>query len=219
MPLPNGRNCSMRFKTALAVLPVAAGLVALGAEVMSPANAQTGKGWTVLVDGKTMSDALTPTGEVNWRIEGGALVGDKGKGGHLVTKEKYKDFELVVEFHAMSDTNSGIFFRCADPKRIGAVSCYEANIWDTRKDTTYGTGAIVNFAEVNPMPKAGGKWNTMRIVAKGRDISVWLNGRRTVKLRNGMFEEAGHITLQYGGPGPNGGGGPIKFRKAQIRPL
>jgi hypothetical protein len=27
----------------------------------------------------------------------------------------------------------------------------------------YGTGAIVYHAEVNPMPKAGGKWSTMEI--------------------------------------------------------
>ncbi len=33
---------------------------------------------------------------------------------------------------------------------------------------TYGTGSIVYIAEVDPMPKAGGKWNTMEISAKGR---------------------------------------------------
>ena len=119
----------------------------------------------------------------------------------------------------MADTNSGIFIRCTDPKKIGAKDCYEVNIWDTRKYPSYGTGAIVNFSEVKPMPKAGGKWNTMIITAKGRDITVSLNGRQTVKLRNGMFEDAGHFTLQYGGPGPNGGGGPIKWRKVSIKPL
>jgi hypothetical protein len=35
-------------------------------------------------------------------------------------------------------------------------SCYEVNIFDQRKDPTYGTGGIVHFVEVNPMPKAGG---------------------------------------------------------------
>jgi len=28
--------------------------------------------------------------------------------------------------------------------------------FDQRKDPTYGTGGIVHFVEVNPMPKAGG---------------------------------------------------------------
>jgi hypothetical protein len=41
------------------------------------------------------------------------------------------------------------------------------NIYDQRPDPSYGTGAIVNFAKVEPMPKAGGKWNTYEITAKG----------------------------------------------------
>jgi hypothetical protein len=61
------------------------------------------------------------------------------------------------------------------------------------------------------MPKAGGKWNTYEITAKGRDITAVLNGQETVKLRNGMFAE-GPFTLQYGS-------GVIKFRKVAIKPL
>ena len=75
------------------------------------------------------------------------------------------------------------------PKKIGDKSCYEVNIFDQRKDPTYGTGAIVDFAEVNPMPKAGGKWNTFEITAKGRQITVVLNGQKTVELHNGLFED------------------------------
>jgi hypothetical protein len=86
------------------------------------------------------------------------------------------------------------------------------NIFDQRKDPSYGTGAVVNFAEVNPMPKAGGKWNTFEITAKGRQITVTLNGQKTVDFRNGLLEQAGPITLQYGS-------GVIKFRKVAIKPL
>ena len=97
-----------------------------------------------------------------------------------------------------------------DP-RIGAKTCYEVNIFDQRKDPTYGTGSIVYFTEVNPMPKAGGKWNTFEITAKGRHITVMLNGQKTADLHNGMFEE-GPFTLQYGS-------GVIKFRKVAVKPL
>jgi hypothetical protein len=171
---------------------------------------QSGPGWITLVDGKTMGDWDT-VGEANWRLEDGALVADKGKAAHLVSKNKYKDFQVYAEFWASDDANSGIFIRCADPKKPGAKSCYEVNIFDQRKDPSYGTGAIVDFAEVDPMPKAGGKWNTFEITAKGRDISVMLNGQKTVQLRNGMFEE-GPLTLQYAS-------GVIKFRKVAIKPL
>jgi hypothetical protein len=186
----------------------------IGLFVTAPASAQSGPGWTQLFDGKTIGDQWDRVGETNWRVEDGAIVADKrtSKGpAHLVSKTKYKDFQVYVEFWASDDANSGIFLRCQDPKTITDKSCYEANIFDQRKDPTYGTGAIVRFVEVDPMPKAGGKWNVYEITAKGRDVTLVLNGKQTAKLRSEMFME-GPITLQHGG-------GVIKFRKVAIKPL
>jgi hypothetical protein len=178
-----------------------------------PTSAQSGDGWTVLLDGKNTT-GWDQVGETNWRSEDGAIVADKltSKGpAHLVSQKSYKDFVLHVEFWASDDANSGIYIRCQDPKNITDKSCYEANIFDQRKDPTYGTGGIVHFAEVNPMPKSGGKWNTYEITAKGRQITVVLNGEKTAELRSGLFAE-GPITLQHGA-------GTIKFRKVAIKPL
>ncbi|MCC6889467.1 MAG: DUF1080 domain-containing protein [Hyphomicrobiales bacterium] len=178
------------------------------------AHSQSGPGWVQVFDGKTL-DGWTPSNEnVNWRVEDGAIVADQSKaksGNHLVSKNAYKDHAIYVEFWVTPETNSGIFIRCDPKQQIGPKTCYEVNIWDTRPDPSYGTGAIVNFAEVSPMPKAGGKWNTMEINAKGRDITVSMNGQQTVSLRNGMFTE-GHFTLQYGS-------GVVKFRKVAVKPL
>jgi 3-keto-disaccharide hydrolase len=178
------------------------------------ANAQSGPGWTTLFDGKTIGDNWTKLGETNWRVEDGAIVADKRTSktpAYLLSKDKYKDFMLHIEFWASDDANSGIFLRCSDPAKVGDRTCYEANIFDQRKDPTYGTGAIVRYVEVNPMPKAGGKWNTYEITAKGRDITLVLNGKETAKLRNEMFVE-GPFGLQHGQ-------GVMKFRKVAIKPL
>lgn len=197
-------------------LALAMGLViaAFAAVQLAPqASGQTGPGWVTLVDGKTMGD-WDKVGESNWRVEDGALVADKRTSkdtAHLVTKTSYKDFQIHAEFWASDDANSGIFIRCIDPKKPGARTCYEVNIFDQRKDPTYGTGAIVYFSEVSPMPKAGGKWNTFEITAKGRLITVVLNGQKTVELHNGVFPE-GPFTLQHGE-------GVIKFRKVAVKPL
>ncbi|HVR17949.1 MAG TPA: DUF1080 domain-containing protein, partial [Candidatus Limnocylindrales bacterium] len=78
--------------------------------------------------------------DANWRAEDGAIVADKGKGGHLVSQNSYKDFQIRAEFWADHTTNSGIFFRISDPKTIGSKSAYEANIYDQRPDPEYGTG-------------------------------------------------------------------------------
>ncbi len=196
------------FAATLAAIAVAASALA-----PLPAAAQSGPGWTTLLDGTSL-DGWDQVGESNWRVEDGAVVADKLAGkapAHLVSKMPYKNFALHVEFWASDDANSGIYLRCADPKTITDRSCYEVNIFDKRPDPTYGTGAIVHYAEVDPMPKAGGQWNTFEIVADGRQITATMNGKKTAEVRNGLFSE-GPITLQHGA-------GTIKFRKVAIKPL
>ena len=190
-------------------------LATFAATYVAPdASGQTGPGWVSLFDGKTIGDEWDRVGETNWRIEDGAIVADKRTSkdtAHLVSKGKYKDFMVYAEFWASDDANSGIFVRCQDPTTITDRNCYEANIFDQRKDPTYGTGAIVRFAEVDPMPKAGGKWNTYEITVKGRDVILVLNGKETSRLRSELYMD-GHLTLQPGS-------GVIKFRKVAIKPL
>jgi hypothetical protein len=185
-----------------------------GLYAMPQAASQTGPGWESLFDGKTIGDQWMRVGETNWRVEDGAIVADKRTSkapAYLVTKNKYKDLQIYVESWASDDANSGIFVRCQDPANITDRSCYEVNIFDQRKDPTYGTGGIVHFVEVNPMAKAGGKWNTYEIIAKGRQITVVLNGKKTAELHNGLFSE-GSFALQHGE-------GVIKFRKIAVKPL
>src|SRR3954467_7013592 len=177
-------------------------------------------GWEALVDGEAGLENWNRVGDANWRVEGGAIVADAGKGGYLVSKESYQDFEIRAEFYAEAETNSGVYIRCSDPQKISAELCYEVNIWDIRPDPKYGTGAIVNVVAV-PVPlanKAGGKWNTYEITVKGQQMTVKLNGVETASGQDAKHA-AGPFALQYG-PGVQGvEGGPIKWRKVQIRPL
>jgi hypothetical protein len=182
-------------------------------------SGQGDAGWVTLLDGsnpKTL-DNWNRIGDANWRTEDGAIVADKGKGGHLLSKNSYKDFQIRAEFWADHTTNSGIFIRISDPKNIGAKTAYEVNIYDQRPGQEYGTGAIVNFATVSPMPKAGGKWNTYEITAKGSRLTVVLNGTKTVDIQHGQFPD-GPFSLQFGNREKEPGGA-IKWRKVQIRPL
>jgi len=176
--------------------------------------------WITLLDGsdpKTL-DNWNRIGDANWRAEDSAIVADKGKGGHLVSKNSYKDFQIRAEFWADPTTNSGIFFRISDPKSIGSKTGYEANIYDERPGSEYGTGAITNVAKVSPMPKAGGKWNIFEITARGSHLTLVLNGIKTVDIQHTQFTE-GPISLQFGNREKGAPGGPIKWRKVQIRTL
>ena len=172
------------------------------------AAAQAG-GFTTLFDGRNL-DNFDQTGNANWRIIDGAVQADRGNG-FLVSKQSYKDFIIRVEVWVDTPANSGVFIRAQNPQNIGANSAYECNIFDTRPDPSYGTGAIVNVAKVDPMPKAANNWNTMEIEARGPNMQITFNGKVTSKGSEGSKPQ-GRFALQYGG-------GLVKFRKVEIRTL
>ena len=188
--------------------------------VLALSGCATQQGWVTLIDGDKGLENWNRIGDANWRAEGGSIVADQGKGGYLVSKNSYKDFVIYAEFWAETDTNSGIFIRASDANKIGADNAYEVNIWDIRPDPIYGTGAIVDFAAV-PVPvvyKVGGKWNTYEISAKGAQMTVKLNGTVTVGLQDSKYA-SGPFALQFGAGVKGVAGGPIKWRKVEIRPL
>jgi Domain of Unknown Function (DUF1080) len=206
----------MKRRSAIAML--ALGFAALA---YSP-QASSETGWITLFDGKSL-DNFDKVGDANWRVEDGMIVADKGNG-FLVTKNEYTDYEIRAEFWVEADSNSGIFIRCTDAEKIGAEKCYEVNIWDARPDPSYGTGAIVNVAKVDPMPHAAGKWNTYDITAKGSTFTVVLNGQKTVDGVKDSKLPSGRVALQHGLGVKDANGVPndkgvVKFRKVEIKPL
>ncbi len=174
------------------------------------AQAQNSDGFTDLIDGVSLS-GWNIIGSANWVIGNGIVEGNKPSG-FLVSTKTYKNFVIKAEFYAESNTNSGIFIRCQDPNKVSQYTCYEINIWDTRPEQAYATGAIVDVAKVDPVPKAGGRWNTMEIVANGPNFKVMMNGEVTVANGQDSKYSEGPVALQSAG-------GVIKFRKLQIKPL
>jgi uncharacterized protein YceK len=180
-----------------------------GCQSMPTATAPTEAGWETLVGGAHLNE-WNAIGNANWRVQRGVLQAEIGTG-FLVSKKSYKDFQIKAEFWADDDANSGIFIRLSDPKVVTADNAYEVNIFDKRPDPSYGTGAIVNFSKISPMPKAGGRWSVYEITAKGDQLTVKLNGVVTADIKEGKFA-SGPIALQYAG-------GTIKFSKVWIKPL
>jgi len=178
-------------------------------------------GWVTLFDGKNL-DHFDKVGDANWRIEDGAAVADRGNG-FLVTKESYGDFQIRAEFWVGPDANSGIFIRATEPQKIDAKTAYEVNIWDDRPSKDYATGAIVDIAKVDPMPKSVGQWNVYEITAKGGTFTVVLNGQKTVEAKDSKHA-SGKIALQHGLGNKDALGvvndkGVVKFRKVEIKKL
>lgn len=178
-----------------------------------PAAGDAEGAWVTLLDASNMGD-WNRVGEANWTMVDDGLVATEKTGkdpAYLVSKETYKDFQIRAEVWVDTPANSGIFIRCADPQKISSKECYEVNIFDTRPDPSYGTGAIVNVAKVDPMPKAGEQWNTMEITARGPHLIVVFNGSKTVDVQDSKHA-SGPFALQYGA-------GVVKFKKVEIKQL
>ena len=165
--------------------------------------------WIVLFDGTDLEN-WTTTGEVNWNIDGNVVQADTGSG-MLVTRQRYGDFQLKLEFWADEKTNSGVFIRCSGTEDITPASCYEVNIFDTRPDQSFRTGAIVDVSPPASVINTEGRWNTYEIIAHGTHMKIILNGTTTVDAHDDRLGE-GHIALQYAAGG-------IKFRNVRIRDL
>lgn len=166
--------------------------------------------WRTVFDGRSLQ-GWTPLGGANWALKDGVAQADNGTMGFLVSDEDFGDVEIRAKFWVSKDANSGIFIRCADPKEITTANAYEVNIFDTRPDPTYGTGAIVGVAQVARLYKTGGRWNVMEIKAIGDRFTVAVNAQRTIEVKDGRHAR-GRISLQYGA-------GVVKFRKVQVRAI
>ena len=194
----------------------AIGMLVIALTVFGCAQYSPTQGWVTLIDGNTGLDNWNPTGSnANWRAAEGAIQADKSTGtgsSVLVSKKSFKDFELYAEFWAADDTNSGIYIRVMNPTNVStSTGAYEVQIWDRNPNPAYSTGSLVNVAAVNPIYKAGGRWNIYEIYAKGPQITVKLNGVVTVSAQDSRFPE-GRIGIQYNG-------GPIKVRKLLVKEL
>ncbi|MFM7698970.1 MAG: DUF1080 domain-containing protein [Limnohabitans sp.] len=167
---------------------------------------------TALINGKDLN-AWKLVGNANWRLQDGVVQAELGDG-FLITRNSFQNFHLVAEFWVDEEANSGIFFRCTDPLVINDKTAYEANIYDKRPDTNYGTGTIVGVAKslIQPNLKTGGQWNTYDITVVGTRMTLVLNGQTTVDTNDSTHTDAGPIALQYNK-------GVVKFRKLNIESL
>jgi hypothetical protein len=168
-------------------------------------------GFTPLFNGKDLS-GWKPTGNAKvWGAEDGVIFVTGGGGGWLMTDKEYGDFELRLEYKLPKMGNSGVCLRSplkGDPAYVGMeIQLIDDENWKGLKEWQH-TGSIYNVAaarKTNPRPI--GDWNTMRIVAKGRRVSIEHNGETLVdanlddykkdfERHPGLLRDKGHIGFQ-----------------------
>ena len=168
------------------------------------------EGWITLFDGSSLGN-FNRLGPADWQLIDNYVEGDGYKGSFLVTKDSYRDFELVLDFWPSSDANSGVFMRCEGPEAIANETCIELNIMDEHPKRSNATGSIINLAPPLVEIRTADQWNTFEITAKGPHVVIRLNGTLVVDYEDERFIE-GPIGFQNNG-------GLIRFRNIKIRPL
>jgi hypothetical protein len=194
-------------------------------------------GFVKLFNGKDLSGwQVNEGGKLDkWDAADGILFTKGSGGGWLMTEDEYTDFELLLEFKLPKAGNSGVALRSALKGQPHLDAGMEIQILDDpwyldEKNykpglkQTQRCGSI--YGVVPPSKEAlkpVGEWNKYRIVAKGRHISIELNGTTIVdanlddhkeqaKEHSGMLRTKGHIGLQSHD-------GRVEFRNIYVKPL
>jgi len=164
-------------------------------------------GWQLLFDGKSLDGwrgiGIETVPEGHWKIENGAIKkiasgdvptmpdGQPLKGGDLMTKKTYKDFELKFEWKISPGGNSGVKYNVDEEVSIKNGSShalgYEYQVLDDEKHSdnlnpTHRAASLYDLIEAKGKTlKPVGEYNTARIVFVGNHLEHWLSGKKVVE--------------------------------------
>ena len=191
--------------------------------------------WKDLFDGKTLKGWTQRNGTATYSVVDGTIKGVTAKGSpnsFLCTDKLYGDFELTFEVKVHNSLNSGVQIRSAThggPK--GRVNGPQVEIEASGKN---GAEAGYIYGEacggwMTPKDKLkkhthfkDGEWNSYRVVAKGPNIKVWINGEMISDLTDeAKFKShpKGFIGLQVHGIGKRDEKWDVQWRNLKIREL
>jgi hypothetical protein len=193
-------------------------------------------GWTADVPARDAD----PNGPPSFVVRDGKLVSLGRPHGHLLTNDRYRDYRLEVDYRfAGAAGNCGVLIHASTPRalykmfpksiEVQLMSGNAGDFWVIREDikvpdmetrrpraageqwgSTEGDARrILNLTDGSEKPL--GEWNHLVVEARGRSITVWLNG----DLVNNGFDATvgeGRIALQAEGA-------EVEFRKVEIGPL
>ncbi|MEE3182127.1 MAG: family 16 glycoside hydrolase [Planctomycetota bacterium] len=201
-------------------------LVLLTASLGAYENPPTEPGFVSLFDGKNIEEHFIIKGKKeSWTVKDGVIHSLRG-GNRIISREKYGDFVLRLDWRISEQGNSGIFIRVPG-QDDGApwVSGYEVQISTAPRDDAHCTASLYGVEATSPRPtkeaEGANTWHSYEITCLGGRISVRLDGvlnidadeKKNAKMRS--RPRVGFIGLQdY-----HSSKGWVEYRNIRIQPL
>jgi 3-keto-disaccharide hydrolase len=169
------------FLVFLAALPLHA------ADPNTLSEAEVAEGWQLLFDGKStahwraLGKADFP--RTGWGITNGCLVKlARISGGHIITREKFTDFDFQWEWRIATNGNNGVkYFITEKPNYPGhEYQLIDDNRTRDQKSSTGSFYTILAPTKDKPL-NSPGQWNQSRIRVQGDHVEHWLNGKKVVE--------------------------------------
>jgi hypothetical protein len=182
-------------------------------------------GWILLFNGKDLSNWRKFNSQDNpgpgWKIEDGVLKKTgKSPGGHIVTKDKFKDFTLTWEWKIFKNGNNGIKYMVNESRPATPGPEYQMLDDDGHPDGKISpkrqTASLYDIIPPSTEKKLKpvGEWNSSSIIIQENKVQHWLNGELALEyelssdslkaaIANSKFKKAqgfpdkfeGHIML------------------------
>lgn len=154
-----------------------------------------------IFNGRDLSNWVVPENNVWWKVEHGVLKvksGPNKKGSTLWTKKEYANFIMELEFKFGQGTiDTGVFVRNSKEQiQIGISGSLKRDM--TGSPYISGKGYPVEAEGVKELLKLD-DWNAMTIVAKGKNYTVWLNGKPVMTYHSESAVEKGPVGIQLHG--------------------
>ena len=173
-------------------------------------ESKSSEGWINLFDGNTLFGWRTD-GKANFRVEDGVIVADEGEMSLLCSNMNWGQYELIVEYRAEEETNSGVFLSSSLIPGDVSSACYEINI--APPSHPYPTGSLVERQKANAAIDGDSKgWHVMRVQHDRNTLKVEVDGVEVCDYQDSNPPSRGRIGLQHNK-------GRVEFRKVMLRPI
>ena len=156
------------------------------------------QGFKLLFDGKSLEhfqsakkDAIPPG---CWLVKDGQIIctprasRPEGTRGSIVTKEQYANFDFRFQYKIDPDFegkgNSGVKYFAYPNTELGLE--YQLFDHDAEVKGAHAVGDLYDLLPATERPgRPRGRWNNVRIVARGNTVQHWLNNKKILEYERG----------------------------------